>query len=167
MLGDDKYKEQNIGFIIAHKNSYLINKWLDEIIKKVKYYNQIMKIKDNSMNSTIIKKKVNTWNYLGNSIIDVLLKNTSGQMFFRIDRHKINAFPETKFFGNSTLNNFQRYRQFYFQKRDYNIIINESKSLLYLHNSWTPLKYKIMSEKDFLNQDILLSNLLRNILNKK
>ena len=36
-----------------------------------------------------------------------------------------------------------------------------------LHNSWTPNKYRKMSEEEFLKQDILLAHLLRQILKKK
>ena len=38
MLGEEKIKEQNIGFIFASKNSSVINEWLTEIIKKIKIY---------------------------------------------------------------------------------------------------------------------------------
>ena len=109
---------------------------------------------------------MNSWNYLGNSIVDVLLKNITGKQFFYLNRKKINAFPEINFFKNSSLNIIEKYKRFYFQRGDPQIILNQSKSLLYLHNSWTPLKYKIMSEKEFLKQDILLSKLLAYLLNK-
>ena len=34
-----------------------------------------------------------------------------------------------------------------------------------LHNSWTPRKYKKMTEKEFLNQNIMLARLIKRLLN--
>ena len=36
-----------------------------------------------------------------------------------------------------------------------------------LHNSWTPLEYKNLSEKEFLKKDIALSKLLNYIIYNK
>ena len=46
-----------------------------------------------------------------------------------------------------------------------NPFLHNCKGILMLHNSWTPLKYKKMSEEEFLHQDIMLAHLLRRILN--
>jgi len=69
MLGEEKIKEQNIGFIFASKNSSVINEWLTEIIKKIKIYKQFnRKLKR--------KRKIYQveWNYLGNAIITICSK---------------------------------------------------------------------------------------------
>ena len=159
MLGDENTKTQN-------NNSIVINEWLKQIIKKVKLYNEtIMKAESNHTNETIKKTHV-IWNYLGNGIVDNILKNVSDKQFLRLNRSKMNALPETKLFEGSKLKPIQKYQQLYFQKRDPQIILNDSKSIILLHNSWTPFKYKTMSETDFLNQEILLSKLLTHILNK-
>ena len=165
MFGEEKTKVQNIGFIFASKNSFVINEWLKGIINNVKEFRSIMK--NTQTNKTFInqRRKFISWNFLGNGIVDVIVKNISGKRFCRLDRNKLNIFPEITFFRNSSLNFFQRYNHFYFQNRDPQIILNVSKSLILLHNSWTPLKYKLMSEKDFLKQEILLSRLLSEILN--
>lgn len=162
MIGDNNIKKQDIGFIYAAKNSSLLNQWLKEIISKVKYFKKILLNKTSSEYLNIIK----LWNYLGNGIIDNLLINISTPMFYRIDRNKINTYPERKFYTNSSLENQKKYQLFYFQKRDPQIVLNNSKDLLLLHNSWTPLKYKTMSEDEFLKQDILLSELLKRIIMK-
>ena len=166
MFGDEKAKVQNIGFIFASKNSFVINEWLKGIINNVKIFRSNM-IKAQT-DKTLInqRRKFISWNFLGNGIVDVIVKNLSRKRFYRLDRNKLNILPEIKFFRNSTLNFAQRYQLFYFQNREPQIILNTSKSLILLHNSWTPLKYKLMSEKDFLKQDILLSKLLAKILNK-
>ena len=107
-----------------------------------------------------------SWNYLGNGIVDRLIKNTTGKQFLRLDRAKINALPEIKYFSNSSLKSKERYLNFYFTKRNPQIILNNSQSIIMLHNSWTPLEYKLMTASEFLKQDIFLSKLLSSILNK-
>lgn len=159
LLGDEKSKTQNIGFIFASNNSKIIDKWLKGIINNIKIY------KDNfgNINSKHGKNKI-AWFYLGNGIVDKLVENTKRKEFMRFDRNKIKCMPELNFFGNTSLTQTQKYNLLYFRKREPQIILNESKNLLCLHNSWTPYKYKIMSEKEFLNQDILLSKILSKIL---
>ena len=128
MFGDEKTKTQNIGFIFASNNSFIINEWLKEIIKQVQIYKQIMiKSKENDTFKNLTRK-VKIWNYLGNGIVDKLVKNITGKRFKRLNRYKINAMPEIKFFENISLNSIQRYQQFYFKKRDPEIILNSSKS---------------------------------------
>lgn len=159
MLGEDKNNIQNIGFIFASKYSTLLNDWLEKIIDKITIY------KEMNSKTTKTRKKVK-WDYLGNSIIDDLVKNITGKKYFRLDRKKINAFPELKYFERSPLTKRQKYKRFYFQKGSAEKVLKEAKGIIYLHNSWTPLKYKKLSEKEFLEKNILLSKLLDNILNK-
>ena len=160
MIGDEKYKIQHIGFIFSYANSSILAKWSDKIINNIKYYNQL---KTNSNKSSIL----NIWNYLGNGIIDPIVRNINGKKYFRLDKYKMNAFPELKFFPNSSLNAIEKYKLFYFKKREPELILKEVKGIIMLHNSWTPLNYKFMSKKEFLKQDILLSKLLKKILVNK
>ena len=157
MIGENKM--QYIAFIYASKNSTLINEWLKEIINRVYSFNQIIKSPKN------IIKNVD-WNYLGNGIIDKILYNTTNKKYLRLDKNKTIAFPELKFFENTSLNKIEKYQLFYFQKRKVMKLLNEVKGIILLHNSWTPLKFKNMKEKEFLSEDILLSRLLTQILNK-
>ena len=166
MFGDQKAKTQNIGFIYACNNSFVINEWLKQIITKVKLYKEtIMKVDSNQTPENNRKIHV-SWNFLGNGIVNDILKNVSDKQFLRLDRYKINTLPEIKFFEGVKMNLMQKYQQLYFQKRDPQIILNNSKSIIMLHNSWTPFRYKSMSETDFLKQEILLSKLLAHILYK-
>ena len=161
MFGDEKSKTQNIGFIFATKDSIIIDEWLKKIIINVQIYKR--KISDKKLETN---KKILKWNYLGNGIVDKLLKNVKGKIFYRINRNKVNALPEINFFMNYSFSKFQSYNNLYFQNRDPEIILNNTKNIILLHNSWTPSKYKAMSEKEFLKQNILLSKLLNKILYK-
>lgn len=160
MIGEEKFKSQHIGFIFSSVHSSILNEWFNRIIDNINYFKQIN-------NDTKKSWIFNQWDYLGNKIIDSLTKNFTGEKFFRLDKYKINAFPELNYFGNSSLNGNEKYRLFYFSKgdiKDINSVFENSKGIILLHNSWTPLDYKNMSEKEFLKQDILLSKLFSKIL---
>ena len=148
MIGEDKANIYYIGFIYALSNSRLLKDWLNEIIISVKEFRQVIYNKNVSKSKKVSFNKI-TWNYLGNRIID---------------ENIIKALPERKFFNNTLFNNFEQYRLFYFIKREPQIILNYSKHILLLHNSWTPIVYKNMEQKEFLKQDILLSKILSLIL---
>ena len=92
--------------------------------------------------------------------------NNTGNNYLRLDKNKIVAFPEMKFFENTSLIKEEKYQLFYFQKRELMNLLNDVKGIILLHNSWTPLKFKSMTEKEFLSEDILLSRLFEKILNK-
>lgn len=157
MIGEND--KQHVGFIFASNNSNIINCWFNEIIRRVKIVKQYEQIHKR-------RKKIK-WNYLGNGIIDKLLKqDINNKEFFRLDKNKLNVFPEISFFENSTLNEIQKYKKFYFQKGDPKLILKSVKGIIMLHNSWTPKKYKTMNEDKFFKEDILLSQLLATILKK-
>ena len=149
----------NIGFIYASKNSTIINAWLIEIIRRVKKFKQLFQ--------SAYKNKTVKFNYLGNNIIDNLLKNdNTSKNFFILDRNKLNVFPEYRLLKNSNLTQKQRYIKLYFINRAPKILFPMVKGIIMLHNSFTPNKYKNMTEKQFLKEEILLSKYLRKILNK-
>ena len=163
MIGE-KNKYQYIGFIYASKKSSLLDEWLKQIIQKVKKYKSIL----SNINSAIIRKnnsaRILSKFYLGYDIINSLLMNKKGVKYYRLDSKKIKCFPERIFAKNISMKSEQLYKEYYFKKGDPEIIINNSKGLILLHNSWTPLRYKRMSESAFLKQDILLSKLFLKLL---
>ena len=170
MFGDEKNKTQHIGFIFASNNSIMINEWMKQIIKNVKEYRNFLSMKKNlsDVNWKKESEKVNFWNFLGNGIIDPLLKNiTDNKLYLRLDKYKTNIFPELKYFENISMKNEEKYRAFYFQKAEPKNRINNHSGIILLHNSWTPKIYRKMTAKRFLKNDILLSKLLSQILNKR
>lgn len=167
MIGVEKTIYQYIGFIYASKKSALLGEWLNQIIKKVRYYKNLLSLKNNTTNWKRSWKKIKSLFYLGYDIINPLLKDIKGKQYLRLDSSIANVFPEKKFFKNNSMNNSEKFQLFYFENRDPQIILNDSVDLILLHNTWTPLKYKNMSENDFLKQDILISKLLSKILIQK
>ena len=167
MVRDSKTGHHYIGFIYASNNSNLMKNWLKKIQYKVKVYKYLLDRKDNNFWETTGKKLKNVI-YLGNQILNPLLKNVKRYKMFHLDSDEINAFPERKFCYNYSLAFYiNRYKSFYFTRGDPQTILKNTRSLILLHNSWTPPKYKNMSESEFLKQDILLSKLLSKLLEKK
>jgi len=165
MIGEEKNQFQYMGFIFASQNSSILKSWLKKIISNVKIYKTI--VINDKKSSDLWKKKFNHFDYLGNAIIDPLLKNINSKKYFRLDSNKINCFPERVYLKNTSKDNKLIYKTFYFQKGEPEIILNNTKYLILLHNSWTPPKYKKMSENEFLKQDIRLSKLLSKLLMDK
>ena len=153
-----------IGFIYASKNSTIIKRWLEEIIKRVKKFREVTLNKTNTTDWYQSFEEVNAWNYLGNGILNNLVINTTSNKYFGVDHDKIKIFPELHYIKNSSLDFYEKYKKFFFEKGDPQLVLNISKDLVFLFNSWTDLKYKQMSEDEFLHQDILLSKLLSKLL---
>lgn len=164
MIGDNKSKFQYIGFIYGSKKSSLLNIWLNQIIKKVKFYKYIVSNKKNNTKWLNSWKKAKSLFYLGYDIINSLLKNVTDNKYYRLDATKMNVFPERKFYKNPYLRYRKLFELFYFQKGDPQILLNSSIDIIMLHNSWVPVKYKQMSENEFIRQDILLSKLLSELI---
>jgi len=146
MFGDKKSNSQHIGFIYASKSSKFLKIWLNRIIKKVSYYRFINFLK-NYLNNHYIKRKwkqVNIWNYLGNGIIDEFLINASKRDYLRIEMEKMHIHPEYYFVRNGNV--IDKYQNFFFSRGNAEKLLNFSKGLILLHNSWTPTKYKNISE---------------------
>ena len=161
------WMDTDMGFIFASNNSSILNEWLNQVIEKVKYYKNIMFNQKNysSLNNSL--KEIKSFDYLGNKIIDPILENINNKKYLRVESDKINSFPERKIITNSSIDNKQKYKLFYFQKGEPQIVIKKKTNVILLHNSWTPLIYKKMTEHEFLKQDILLSKLFVKILDIK
>ena len=164
MFGQTEFKTQNIGFIYASNKSIILKRWLDGIINRVKIYRHRLFLRRIFPSKYNIKnfKQLHVWNYLGNGIINGLVVNASENDFKRIEKKFAFVQPELQLVkGNSK----QRYIDFYFSAKDRTYILKKCKGLLMLHNSWTPRKYKTMTEKEFLHQNIMLASLIKRLLN--
>lgn len=162
---EDNVGFQFIAFIYASKKSNIIKNWLNKIVDNVKTFENVLKNKKNTTEWLKFWDKVNAWYYLGNDIIDPLVKNASANQYYGINHNEMKVFPELEYFKNTSLNVYQAYDLFYFKPGDPQLAINNSKGLIFLHNSWTTQIYKNMTKNQFLSQDILLSKLLKKLLN--
>ena len=101
------------------------------------------------------------WSYIGNGILYKLLRNASEKEFKIIERDDVYALPDQLFHKGPPK---KRYLKFYFSSVKTTSELKMCKGVLCLHNSWTPKKYKKMSEKKFLRQDIMLAHLISKAL---
>lgn len=164
IFGTTKFNSQHIGFIYASKQSIILKAWLDEIIRKIKIYKYRLFLKRifPTKNNKDSYQKLRIWYYLGNGILNKLVNNASEKDFKRIDLKETNACPELHLDKGSSR---KKYIDFYFSQKNMSNFLVNCKGIILLHNSWTPLKFKKMSIKEFLQQDIMLAHLLNKILN--
>ena len=164
MFGISKKKHPHIGFIYSSNNSTILKYWLDGIFKRIRIYKIKLLLKHIFPIKCFIKsfEKLLTWDYLGNGILNEIIKNTSEKDFKMIKREDAYIFPELFFFKGTES---KSYKDFYFTSGDPLPVLKKCKGVLILHNSWTPEIYKKMSEEEFLSQDIMLSRLFSILLN--
>lgn len=163
MFGSTKKNVFYTGFIYASNNSTILKIWLDNIINRVRIYKQslflmhIFPIKSfYQLHSGLL-----AWDYLSNGIINEIIKNTSKKSFKLLERDEAYALPDM-FLKKEP---YENYRDFYFTSGDPGTILKNCKGVLLLHNSWTMGKYKEMPEKEFLQQNIMLAQLLSRLVN--
>lgn len=166
MLGNkDERNGINIGFIYAKKSSKIIKEWAEEIPNRVKKYKNYERLK---LLFKLFKKQeykeTKHWAYFGNKILDPLIENSYDDSFFILDRNNINSLLENEVIDENAPE--RRYQKFYFENCDYKQALKKNKGVIYLHNSWTPNEYREMSEQDFLNSNVTLALLLKEILEK-
>lgn len=159
MFGNTQEKKPAIGFIYASKNSRIIKEWLINIIKRVSIYKELKAQKNFEK-----LKNIYIWNYLGNGILNSLLKTAKEKEFIIFDWIKMNALPEKNIYKN--LGNEEAYHKLYFFPGDPQKVLCNNQGIIFLHNSWTENKYKYMTKIAFLKQNIMLSNILKKILKK-
>jgi hypothetical protein len=183
----------HVAFIKADKDCSILNSWIKLIKNRISFYKNnknnllyvigkfIKKLQNfNFPGSNILFRnkllyklekflhtelflRMKRWNYFGNDILRKVLVNNKN--FFSIDRIKIKALPE-EIYKDKINNPEENYRNFYFRNDYSKDVLNNTKGIILLHNSWTPEKYKKMSKEEFLNQNNTLSNILKTILAK-
>ena len=149
------------------------NSILKPWLKTIKLALELHKLKITKFHKTLwrlanrkkhrIAKRLGQWDYIGNGLLNRYLKTKYG--YAKINRDEINALPENKYLGDSQ-DLIRNYQHFYFENDFSPEVMKKTKGIILLHNSWTPQKFLTMSEKEFLEQDNTLANILKIILNK-
>lgn len=150
-------------------HSYILSHWVSRIKQRLRFYrvSRILCRFINDEKYLITKKlmaKIKNWDFLGNAILNKYLQTKYG--YFKIDRDEINALPETKYNGDLQ-NLVENYQSFYFNNDFSAQVMKETKGIILLHNSWTPRKFLVMNEREFLEQNNTLSSILKTILQKE
>lgn len=157
---------RHICFIISTPNAFIINQWVKEIKEKIlefKNYNPNLYKKIFDYKNY---KYYTNWDYIGNSILNKYFISAKQNDLTFIKKSKVQPLLENIYGKKCSQNAIKRYKLFYFSNQYDKNILNNNGGIIFLHNSWTPKKYKKMNKDEFLNQDILLSKLLKEILYK-
>lgn len=171
-IGNAKTRSNiDIGFIYAKKSSRILKKWAEEIPNRVKNYKNYRNFKLFYQLFNYKEHKIRKhWGYFGHLITDELINKSSENEVFVLDRNEANVYLENNINTNNNqqaeLGTPQTYREYYFGNVDYQKALNKNKGIIFLHNSWTPKEYKKMSEKEFLNSNTTLANILKELLEK-
>ncbi len=165
--------DSHLAFIKANiegGGDYILKSWLRDIkialeihkLKITKFHKTLWRLANRKKHR--IAKRLGQWDYIGNSLLSRYLKTKNG--YVKINRDEINALPENEYLKDSQ-DIIRNYQHFYFEN-DFSLeVMKETKGIILLHNSWTPQKFLTMSEKEFLEQDNTLANILKIILEKE
>ena len=151
------------GIIIARQGSEIMKKCIEEAKIRIKKYG---KPKNQLILTKIFKNKeykaYKNWDFLGNAILDKIIYGTDTSKYLPLDNNIIKALPETIYYPD--ISRREAYCKFYFKDSFHKKDFDENTSIIYLHNSWTPEEYKNMTTQEFLNQDITLANILKELV---
>ena len=164
-LGKPESTEVHAAFLFAEKaHAYIIDKWVCELKKRVFF----LRMRAFNIVGKIIHKMLILigaaprcgWNYAFNGIMDFLIPKVNKRNVVHIlDKDKYGCFPERELTYPDPK---KQYMDFWFSSGDIDNIDNIARGgIILLHNSWTPDKYRNMSESEFLSQDIRLAHFLR------
>ena len=162
-LSDFSLIGKSIGFIVANKDSYILKKWQQYIYKKIAIHKKYKNIFTYIFNYKLYRK-FRTWDYLGNSIINHYIKSKDSKVFHSIPIVKNYIMPEKNYKKENNINKstVQNYKDFYFYNDYSDYVMNNTKGLICLHNSWIPKEFK---NKDFSEENNTLAKILKKINN--
>lgn len=147
-FGNPKERTIHVAFIASLKKN---QKMLFSGIKKAQ-----------SNMSKLIRGQISiSWDVFSNSIYHELIRNDEKKVFEIMDRIECGGILETVM---QTGNPAKDYFEFYFNNNDTDIeyIMNKIKfGVVLLHNSWTPDEYKKITRDTILNDNRMLSRLLK------
>lgn len=108
------------------------------------------------------------WDAMGNGPLEPALKRHAS-LFRSLDRTELKALPEV-FVSKNGATNMQAYEEFYFTNKHVGLLLSAARDgsgIICLHNSWTPKRFKRMTEKTFLASGVALAGLLKQVLQKE
>lgn len=142
----------HLAFMAAKPGSVLIKEWMIRIKEKLQHTNP----------SNITDAK---WNFVGNSITNLLFKKGPTELVTRLDKNDYAFTPEILHYLNKGTP-IEQYRNFWFKPHNQRTPFYRNQFMIALHNSWTPDWYKQLSEDEVLAGDCLLSKTLKNVLSE-
>ncbi len=107
------------------------------------------------------------WNYCINAMIDPMALKADPKDYVWLDKNDLYALPEEDLLDqDSTLNAVSAFQKYWLEKGDIKDVMEKCAGIIMLHNSFTPEKYRQMTEDEFLAQDTRMAALLKQLLNR-
>ena len=141
MIGYPETRANTIGFLHAEPDSKMFEEWAE--------YQDRMLDRQNAPCH---------WSMFGNAFTDDYVKEHMDISICNVE----NCWPET-YMIRQAVPRSEKYQRFYFGS-SYTLADIRETDMLMLHNSWTPGWYKQLSEREVLEADCTLSNILRELL---
>lgn len=162
---------KHLGFIYAQKHSKILKSWVAKVKEKLIWdrTNLLCRPLRNILRIFNPKKvqKMMKWDVLGNGLLNQHLMNAEPKEYISLCNGNYDYMPECKFANTNNLifkKNEIMFQNFYIENDYSDYVLDNSRGIVLLHNSWMPNKYKKLSEKEFLKLNNTLSNLLKKLL---
>lgn len=163
---------RHIGFISVGQGNEIAIEWLKNVKRRLKYaafYRKTIPLPIRFLFYVAAHLGMrrhalcDTWDFLGNAPLKPILNQKTG-MFRSLNQDELISFPELigQTAGKSPS---QCYVDYYFGgSMDSLDWMSRCGGLICLHNSWTPKKFKLMSESGVLKSNTGIAQLLRTVL---
>ncbi len=147
----------------AQPNSRFIRSWYEQLLPRIAAYKKAWRYRCFRFLFRKAWKRMKSWDYCENAIIDPIAARMSSPEFVELKGMELGVIPERISMkeGESPKD---AYIRFWFTEGAEVPVSAEVGGLLFLHNSWTPEKYRTMDETTFMKQDIPMAKLLNKLL---
>ena len=157
---------KHLAFVAAKPDAKILRLWEKRIKTKLNLYKKFRKsfvYYFMYLIKTPFAKRMTSWDFLGNSIINKILKKRNSTELQSIKADELKALPEVLWqkMNGSKLKKDELYRKFYFEQNYYDFVKEQNPILILFHNSWTPERYKHLEKEEFLRADNTISNILK------
>ena len=157
-----------ISFLCAKPDARILKFWEKGVKTKLKLYNKFSLSPCYKFARVFrfgLAKRMQSWNFLGNSILNKYLVKAAPDKLITLCAEEIGVHPECTWQreNNIDLKNVKVYRQFYFYNDYSDFVLKHSSLIILLHNSWTPGVFQKMNKQEFLNTNTTLANLFRKL----
>lgn len=112
-------------------------------------------------------KQVRGWSYFENDILDPLVAHVDPADCALVDKDEVGAFPEESLYGREDVDGpHSAYVNYWFSPGPADKAFADCAGIIMLHNSWTPERFRAMSEQEFLATNTRLADVLRVLTGK-
>ena len=149
-------------FIRAVPGAKMIRLWAEELHRRIDRYRKCSGLFGRVLHRGEWRK-CRAWHFFLNGVIDSLPDQLSAEEFSGIDMDEAKALLHNFRKRPEGMDEYDNYQDYYFTPGDPEPE-KAAKGLIMLQNSWTPERFRAMSEEEFLSQDVRLAKMLRQLI---